>query len=882
MPESGPISRSPAVCWFVRHLALLVFVGFLALYAVTLLPDVLPADSGEFQRIATNAEVAHPPGYPLYAMLGWLFTRLPLGPTPAWRVNLLSAVTAAATVALLFHTAYCLTASAWGALASALALGSAATFWATATKASIRPLTAFFTALCLYSLIRYRAVDETACSPHCSATRYLIILALALSLGLTHHASLAFPALIFVAYLVLLDPSLLRRPSHWLGPALAFLLGLSVLIYLPLRGGPELSTLAGFLDHVLARGFRGDMFALDLFDRMVLLPTLMRFQFNGVLLIGALLGALILLWRDWKLALLLVGSFLAHTAVTLTYDAPQTVEYLMPAYVPLTLLLAIPFGVKSKPDAQCPIGKRVIRLTHYVVLIVLLGAGLTNVVTHLPSYLTRSQSHDTRVYTETLLRKAPEDGVILANWHWFTPLRYLQRIEGQRPDVTVEYVYPRGEPLADTWVKRIGAHLSQRPVIVVRYFEREYGALPYRFEPLGEAFLVRPGPRRDVPDALHAIDAALGEHVELRGYRLERAVSEPSRPFVLTLAWSPTVTPTNDLSLFAQLIGPEGELWSVSRDQRRFAARLAEGEVVIERFIVYPLPHARPGEYTLVVGAYWPDVPDAPRLTTADGAADVRLEDVRIRPATTRPVTAHPRFVRFAGGPTLIGVDYDLTPQDGVRVYLHWAGPGKGSPLVMSGAQDALFTTGHVPPLERGQYATVALDLPSIPDQISLPGEGRPHRWNVLFCGPVPLPTPRESERYLPFGDAMVLTDVRGPAGALEPGREVTLSLHFRGLRPLKRDYVVSAALTGLNPDGSWAWRDVHDTVPALGAIPTLKWIRGSKVLDPHRLTIPAETSAVPVEGTLSIYDHFTQQVLLPLDDRLDWAVSLGDWVIGP
>lgn len=876
MPESAPISRSPVICWVVRHLALLVFVGFLALYAVTLLPDVLPADSGEFQRVATTAEVAHPPGYPLYAMLGWLFTRLPLGPTPAWRVNFLSAVTAAATVALLFHTAYCLTDSLWGALASSLALGSATTFWATATKASIRPLTAFFTVLCLYTLIRYRAVGARR-----SVVYYLVIFALTLSLGLTHHASLAFSALVFVFYLVMIDPALFYHPRRWVRPILAFLLGLSVLIYLPLRGGPDLSTLAGFLDHVLARGFRGDMFALNLFDRMVLLLTLMRFQFNGVLLVGALLGALILLRRDWKLTLLLIGSFLVHTAVTLTYDAPQTVEYLMPAYVPLTLLLAIPFGVRPKPGARCPIGKRVIRLMHYVVLIVLLVAGVTNVVTHLPSYLTRSQSHDTRVYTETLLRKAPEGAVILANWHWFTPLRYLQRIEGQRPDVEVEYVHPRGEPLADTWVRRIEAHVSQRPVIAARYFEREYNALPYRFEPLGEAFLVRPEPRRNVPVDLQVMDATLGGEVDLLGYRVDRRANEPSRPFTLTLAWSPAASLTSDVALFAQLIGPEGRLWSVSRDSRRSAARLDEGEVVIERFTVYPLLHAMPGDYDLVVGAYRPSEPGAPRLSTADGAEVVGLESMRIRPSTTRPVTKHPRLVRFVGGPTLVGVDYDLTPAGGVRVYLHWAGPGPGSPLIMAGAEDAAFTTGQVPALKRGQYATVVVDRPGIPDRVWLPDEGDPHRWNFFFRGVVPLPTPKDDERYVPFGDQMVLTGASGPVRALEPGREVTLQLHLRGQRPLKRDYVVSVGLTGFNPDRSWAWRDTHDTVPALGAIPTLKWIRGSKVLDPHHLTIPAETSAVPVEGTLSIYDHFTQQVLLPLDDRLDWAVSLGDWVIG-
>ena len=148
-------ARRLASCSLIkRGLPLGVLLLSLALFITTLMPDILPADSGEFQRVATMAGVAHPPGYPLYTMLGWLFTRLPLGGTPAWRVNLFSAVTAALTLALVFSTGRRLSGSAWGGLAAALTLGTATTFWATATKASIRPLTAFFAGLCLHLVFR--------------------------------------------------------------------------------------------------------------------------------------------------------------------------------------------------------------------------------------------------------------------------------------------------------------------------------------------------------------------------------------------------------------------------------------------------------------------------------------------------------------------------------------------------------------------------------------------------------------------------------------------------------------------------------------------------------------------------------------------------------
>ena len=928
---------------FIVHCSLFIFLAFLALYTITLLPDVLPADSGEFQLVAATAGVAHPPGYPLYTMLGWLFAHLPLGHNPAWRVNFFSAVTAAATVTLVFHTARRLTGSVWGGLAAALALGSATTFWATATTASIRPLVAFFTALCLHALIEFRAtrtqqpapniqypissIQYPASSTQSPNDRYLIIFAAALSLGLTHHASLIFPASTFLIYLILVDSGFLRQPRRWLKPICAFALGLLVLVYLPLRGAasalqapPDLATLPGFLEHVLARGFRGDMFALNLFDRLVLLPTLLRFQFNPALLLAALLGALLLLWRDRKLALLLAGSFLVHTAVTLTYRAPQTVEYEMPAYVSLALLVAVPFGQIPKPKSQTPnrlsldVGRWTLdvgRLSLFIVhcsLFIVLVAGVANLTAHFPSYRALSQSRDARAYAETILRDAPASAVILSNWHWYTPMRYMQQIEGLRPDVTVKYVAPHGESLAQNWVTMIEKYVPQRPVVVVHYYEHEYSDLPYRFEPLGEAFLVRMVSNFTPPPGLTPLDVTLGkfsarnsmwsrserqtgksapllhqelgEQIALLGYRLETDETEPSRPLVLTLAWSPAVTPTADLTLFAQLLGPDGRLWSGVQDCRHTAGRLTAGEVIVERFVVYPLLHVPPGDYTLVVGAYLPAEPGAPRLTTTDGADAVRLTTVRLRSPTLRPVTRHPTFVRFASGPTLIGADYDTGIPGQVRVYLHWAGPGAEATLQLLDKSGAVLGQGHVPALERGQYATTALDLPAAPVRVALLDGGRPRRWNLLFGGSAPLPSPAPDERYVPFGDSLVLTGFGGPVGDLGPGRDVTLGLHFLGTRPLERDYVVSVPLTGLNPDGTWAWRDAHDTVPALGAIPTLKWIHGSAVFDPHQLTIPGNAPPVPVTGSLVIYDHFTQAPLPPLDERLGPSVPLDTWTI--
>jgi len=867
------------------HLSFGIFLFFLSLYVLTLRPGLLPADSGEFQTVATTAGVAHPPGYPLHTMLGWLFSKVPLGPTPAWRINAFSAFTAAVTVAFVFSTARDITRSLLGGLAAALTLGSATTFWATATKASIRPLTAFFAALALHALVRHTVQVRRQDSG--GNDRYLVLFSFALSLGLTHHPSLIFPGIVFLIYLVIVDSSLIRQPGRWLKPLIALLPGLLVLIYLPLRGAPRLATPSGFLNHVLARGFRGDMFALGVLDRSVLLPTLLGFQFNRALLLVMAFGALLLLWRDPRFAFLLIGSFLLHTVVTLTYDAPQTVEYEIPAYVSLSLLVAVPFGLLVDLRARCSqsvwhvadcgFAQRgsLLSVVLYVAGIALLVAPAVNLASHYPSYRSLSRSQDTRRYVQTVLHKAPEGALVLSNWHWFTPLQYVQQIEGRRPDVTLEYVAPRGEPLAQTWVRAIEEHVRERPVIVVRYFEAEYGPLPYVFEPLGEAFLVRSEPRNDVPADMIHLDAVLDAQIEFLGYRRVSQAVHPAQPLIVDVAWSAIEVPAEEVAFFVQLIGPDGKLWSTAEDPRHAPETLSPGGILVDRFVLYPRLHASPGEYRLDVGAYTSDG----RLTTATGADAVTLEAMRVQPTTVRPVTQHPCFVRFMGGPTLIGVDHEAGANGGVRTYLHWAGAGDPLWLQVMGEEDAPVTESQVPALERGQYATIAVDRPDTPSRLVVQN-GSNRRWNFFFRGPVRLPAPKAGERYVPFGDAVVLTHVSGPTGSLEPGAEATISLRFFSQRPLQRDYIVSTSLTALKSDGSWAWRASHDTVPALGALPTLKWIRETSVLDPHRMRIPDDSPAVPAVGSFLIYDHFTQRSLPHLDERLTPVVELGTWPV--
>jgi hypothetical protein len=85
-----------------------VGVGLVAgvAYIRTLYPGVGPTDSGELTLAAWTLGVAHAPGMPGYVLTAWAWTHLVGVGSVAWRVSLLSAVSAAITAALLTFASY--------------------------------------------------------------------------------------------------------------------------------------------------------------------------------------------------------------------------------------------------------------------------------------------------------------------------------------------------------------------------------------------------------------------------------------------------------------------------------------------------------------------------------------------------------------------------------------------------------------------------------------------------------------------------------------------------------------------------------------------------------------------------------------------------------
>jgi len=328
--------------------AILLFGACFTAYYVTLAPTITwqhnGADSGDLVTAAYTLGIAHPTGYPLFALLGRAFTLLPVGEV-AYRVNLMSAVLAATTVSIVYATVLLRCpedprklSAVLIAAASALLFGFSHTFWSQAVIAEVYSLNAFLVALLVYLVTLFRFAGSTT---------VLWILCFVLGLSLGNHLSVALflPGILF---LVLRN----RRPTPTTALAMTgcFLLGLSIYLYLPLRaaqkppinwGAPD--TWPGFWWAVSGSIYRRYAFALPLAHLPGRISSWMNMIVQQFTWLGVALG-LVGIWDLWEnerdYFVFSLASFGAVVVYSVMYNTTDSYVYLIPSYLLFVLWIA--------------------------------------------------------------------------------------------------------------------------------------------------------------------------------------------------------------------------------------------------------------------------------------------------------------------------------------------------------------------------------------------------------------------------------------------------------------------------------------------------------------------------------------------------------------
>jgi len=337
-----------------------LLLGGFALYAAGAAPGLSILDSGEFLGVAATLGVAHPTGYPLYALLGQLATFFPWG-EQAFLINLVSAAAAAGAAFFLALAARELARQLdVGEMGEALAMAAAGllalagrTLWSVATMAEVYALNALFWAALLWAALRLRRTG---------AARELYVLALIAGLSLANHMTVAlfFPALLFIGWPGRGKAKTLARA---LPLAAAFLLaGVSVNLYTPLRAARQPlfnwndpSTAASLYAHLAGVQYQGNFLEEGLAGVREAWA-----QYRGAVLSNvtplAAFAAAGLAWlfakRRWAVAPALVLYYAGYLAYCVVYSIPDIWYYFIPLHLAAAFVAAVGVGVVARVIAE--------------------------------------------------------------------------------------------------------------------------------------------------------------------------------------------------------------------------------------------------------------------------------------------------------------------------------------------------------------------------------------------------------------------------------------------------------------------------------------------------------------------------------------------------
>ena len=445
-----------------RALAPALAAGAFIVYLATLCPTLNFIDSGELSTVAYTLGVAHPTGYPLFTLLGWLFSHLPIGGSVIYKLNVMSAILCSLGLIMYFKfIAYAITEVCEGressrqnsgrprffevtlpALFAMLLLAFSETYWSQALAIEVYSLHVLLLALSL--LLFSRGILPVIAQKGKGVEigeRNLFLTAFAFVLGLSfaNHMTTIFLA---PAFLYLYFTAYGVRRHAWRrigGMAPAFLVGLSVYLYLPFRaserpllnwGDPE--TWEAFFRHTSAKQYSVWLFSSTETARRQLsyflgaLPE--EFAYAGIVL--AALGAWSLFVKSRKIFVFTLLLFLGCVLYAINYDIHDIDSYFLLAY--LTIALWAAFGFRHL------IG--VTRSKRARLLLAGLGAAaiIAEGVLNAPK-VTLSDMTLVEEYTRDMFRSVGPNAVILTyEWDYFVSASYYaQHVDGLRPDVVV-------------------------------------------------------------------------------------------------------------------------------------------------------------------------------------------------------------------------------------------------------------------------------------------------------------------------------------------------------------------------------------------------------------------------------------------------------------
>ena len=418
---------------------IVILAGSLGLYLLTMAPTVQGFDSAELTMGAYDLGYVHPTGYPLYLVIGHLFSKLPLGEI-GYRLNLASAVFASLAAGSLYWLAFKQTRNYLAAFSAAALFATLPILWSQAIRAEVYSLHVFLMLCAL--LAWYQAYRKKSRGSYLLAYVFL-------GLGLANHLTSILLWAAALASTIWLDRGLRKAtiPAALLG----LLVGGVAYLYFPWRAGAALEIdyirpyfdvdpggWSGVLWMVSGRAFGCLVAAPSGLDGIVgELARLVGDLFRGTLGIGLVLAvpgwaALSRTARPWNRLLSLY--FIANLIAYLFYGAVDKEVMFIPLYAVVCIWFASGISALAGWIASkvLDFGPREINLGVNLAILALVIAGVA------ADWGTITLKDDRRAYefAQDVLEGVSPGSTVVNHWATASVFDYLRIVEGQRIDVS--------------------------------------------------------------------------------------------------------------------------------------------------------------------------------------------------------------------------------------------------------------------------------------------------------------------------------------------------------------------------------------------------------------------------------------------------------------
>ena len=451
--------------FFQKHFAAISALFVFIIYLFTLAPSVVQIDSGELSAVQATLGIAHPTGYPLFTMIGYLFIKLPLPFTAIFKANLLAAIWCALGVFIFIKSAYLIITkyemksaplkkskqkkemknennsndkeknviATFASVFGGIALAFSSTFWVQSTSVEVYSLQIFLFSLIIFLILRaYFSTDGKIIN--------WMWVALSLAFGFANHMTTLF-LFPFITILFFQKEKIKVESFRKILLMLALFIPVLILfyLYLPLRAStnPQINwgnpiNFENFFRHISGKQYQVWLFASFEAAGKQFKYFLSDFpsEFSYVGLIIGIVGC-VAAYRDFRIIFYsLIVTFLFAVLYSINYDIVDIDSYFLLAYMMFAFLIVFGFYkiliyLNSKWNFR-------------IAVIVALLFSLFPIAFNF-SEVNQSNDYTFEDYARAILNSTEKNSVIFTyQWDYLVSASYyFQSVENYRSDVTV-------------------------------------------------------------------------------------------------------------------------------------------------------------------------------------------------------------------------------------------------------------------------------------------------------------------------------------------------------------------------------------------------------------------------------------------------------------